>query len=438
MKSTSQTDNNLRSTVVTNLATMAMNVGASVICARMLGPLGRGSFSVIQLWPITAAGLGTLGLPRAVAFYLGKRRHSVQTVIATGTIALLAAAAAGAGLLYLFMPYLAASQPESVRHYARWCLALLPVLYLGSLPYYVLQGLNRMRHWNALRLQLPVLWIAMHVSGYLLHRTDLAFYVWGFVLVMATHNLTWIIVFARQFPVNGRADWEVARSLLLYGTPLALGNTPQFLNLRLDQVLMAAVVSPRVLGLYVTAVAWSGLLMPVLTALPQVLFPMILAQSDPGRQYELLGKSLRLNTLCAVACSCALIACTPLAVPLIFGSAFREAVWPACILSIGAVFLAMNNILSEGLRALGLTSFPMYAEFAGFAATGSLLLLLLPRWPLIGASLASLVSYGVTAIVLIWSAARAGTVSASSLLAPRRGDVCDLRRLARQFVPLAL
>ena len=438
VKSAGPTGANLRGTVVTNAATMAMNVAASVICARMLGPLGRGSFSVIQLWPITAAGLGTLGLPRAVTYYLGKGRHEEKAVIATGIFVLLSAAAGGAVLLYALMPYLTASQPVVVRNYARWCLALLPVLFLGSLPYYVLQGLNQMHDWNVLRLQLPVLWIGMHLAGYFLNRTDLAFYVWGYALVMSAHNLTWIAVFALQFPIRGRADWQIARGLLRYGTPLAMGSTPQFLNLRLDQVLMAAFVSPRVLGLYVTAVAWSGLLLPLLTALSQVLYPMVLAQSDSARQYELIGRSLRLSTWCSAACAGALITCTPLAIPRIFGPAFRDAVWPACILAIASVFLAMNNILSEGLRALGLTKYPMYAEFAGFAATGTLLVALLPRWPLIGASIASLVSYALTTLVLVWSAARTGTVSASTLLAPRRGDVRDLRRIVRQCVPLAL
>jgi O-antigen/teichoic acid export membrane protein len=413
---------------------MAMNVGASVICARMLGPRGRGAFSVIQLWPITAAGLGTLGLPRAVTYYLGKRRYPEASVVTTGAVALLAAAALSAGILYMLMPMLTASQPGSVAIYARWCIVLLPILYLGSLPYYVLQGLNRLRTWNIVRFQFPVLWLAMHVMGYLLGRRDLVFYVWGYIIVTSLHNLTWLFVFIDDFRVVGKLHAVIAHGLFQYGLPLTLGSMPQFLNLRLDQVLMAALVPPGILGLYITAVAWSGLIMPALTALSQVLFPMILSVRDSTRQYELLGKSLRLTTICAAVCAGALIVVTPAAIPFIYGKSFQGAALPACILAVGAVFLSINSVLSEGFRAIGLPKFPMYGELAGFLATGSLLAILLPRWPLVGASVASVISYGVTTTVLIVCAARTDGTSVMHLVAPRLADVHALQRVIRESV----
>lgn len=423
----------LRNTVAINIATLAMNVGASVICARMLGPLGRGAFSVIQLWPITAAGLGTLGLPRAMAYYMGKRQYPEASIVTTGAIALLVSAALSAAVLYALMPLLTASQPPFVAIYARWCIALLPLLYLGCVPYYVLQGLNRLPTWNRVRLQFPLLWAAMHLTGYLLGRRDLAFYVWGYVAVTGIHNLTWLLVFAAHFKVCGKIRATVSRRLFRYGLPLTLSSMPQFLNLRLDQVLMAALVPPRTLGLYVTAVAWSGLIMPALTALSQVLFPMILELTDRRRQYELLGRSFRLSMICAAVCAGGLILLTPVAIPLLYGRAFADASIPACILALGSVFLSMNNVLSEGFRALGLPKYPMYAEITGFGVTGILLTVLLPRWPLVGASIASLISYGVTTAVLVACTARTGATALSDLVVPQRGDIIVLRRVFRQF-----
>jgi len=363
---------------------------------------------------------------------MGKNRYSGADIVTTGTLALIASAALSALILYVSMPLLTASQPGSVAMYARWCIALLPMLYLGSLPHYVLQGLNRLHTWNLVRLQQPVLWLAMHVTGYALRRTDLAFYVWGYIIVTSLHNLTWLLVFVARFRVIGKLQAGIARRLFRYGMPLTLGSMPQFLNLRLDQVLMAALVPPRVLGLYVTAVAWSGLVMPVLNGSSQVLFPLIMALKDTSRQYELLGRSFRLSTLAAAACAGALILCTPFAIPFVYGKAFADASLPACILTLGTVFLSLNNVLSEGFRALGMPKYPMYAELAGFGATGGLLLVLLPRWPLVGASCASVISYGVTSIVLIVCAARMGAITTSRLMAPQRADIRVLRRVLQE------
>lgn len=433
---TSKPGVSLRNTVAINVATTAMNVGASVICARMLGPVGRGAFSVIQLWPITAAALGTLGLPRAMAYYMGKRQYPEANLITTGAVLLVISATLSAAILYASMPWLTGGQPQSVAIYGRFCTALLPVLYLGCIPYYVLQGLNRLNTWNMVRLQFPLLWVAMHLGGYLLGRRDLAFYVWGYVAVTGVNNLTWLLLFVSHFKVCGRLQADVAQRLFRYGLPLTLSGMPQFLNLRLDQVLMAAFVPPRTLGLYVTAVAWSGLITPALTALSQVLFPMILRLTDGLRQYELLGRSLRLSTLCAAACAGGLILFTPFAIPVIYGRTFADASLPACVLTLGSVFLSMNNILSEGLRAIGLPKYPMYAEITGFGVTGILLTVLLPRWPLVGASTASLISYGVTTAVLVACVARTGATTVSGLVMPQAADILVLRRVVRQFIPV--
>ncbi len=420
----------LRNTVLVNVSSMAMNVIASIICARMLGPLGRGAFSVIQLWPITAAGLGTLGIPRAVTYYMGKRKYPAATLVATGSLILIAAAVLSMLLLFVCMPYLAGRQPAYVIRYARLCLLLLPLLYLGALPYYVLQGLNYLRTWNIVRVQFSVLWLLMHICGYLLWRRDLAFYVWGYLCVTALHNLTWLFVFLSHFRGLGPLRPAIGRRLFAYGLPLTLGSMPQFLNLRMDQVLMAALVPPGVLGQYVIAVAWSGLITPLLTALSQVLFPAILSLNESSRQYDLLARSFRLSALCATGCAGILAAITPFAIPLVYGRAFAPSVLPACILCVGSVFLSLNAILSEGFRALGLPKFPMYAELLGFVATGGLLVALLPRWPLLGASIASAVSYCFTTLVLVLCAARSGRTSVARLVTPRSGDLNDLQRLA--------
>ena len=57
------------------------------------------------------------------------------------------------------------------------------------------------------------------------------------------------------------------------GLPSMLNVLPQTLNLRLDQMLMTAALEPALLGLYVVAVAWSGILSPLVSAVGRVVPP---------------------------------------------------------------------------------------------------------------------------------------------------------------------
>lgn len=55
----------------------------------------------------------------------------------------------------------------------------------------------------------------------------------------------------RDQPIN-------AGELLRYGAPSVLSGVPAQLDLRLDQILMAALLPAKQLGLYTVGVAWSG------------------------------------------------------------------------------------------------------------------------------------------------------------------------------------
>ena len=68
--------------------------------------------------------------------------------------------------------------------------------------------------------------------------------------------------------------------MLTYGLPCMMTGLPQMLNLRLDQIAMAALLSSRELGLYVVAVAWSGGAAPLLNSIGAVLLPAVAASAD--------------------------------------------------------------------------------------------------------------------------------------------------------------
>ena len=62
----------------------------------------------------------------------------------------------------------------------------------------------------------------------------------------------------------GRPSVAAAGTLIRFGFPSALATLPQFFNLKLDQVFVAAVLPARDLGVYMVALAW-GACIPMLS-----------------------------------------------------------------------------------------------------------------------------------------------------------------------------
>jgi len=211
------------------------------------------------------------------------------------------------------------------------------------------------------------------------------------------------------------------------------------LNLRLDQMLMAALLPVHTLGLYVVAVTWSNAVSPLPNALANVLFPQTASKSDPEDRRQVFAIGSRLAVLSAVSIALVVVALTPWVLPLLFGTAFAAAVGPAIVLVGAAAIDAVNGVLEEGLRGLGRPALVLWAELCGLAVTGVSLLLLLGPMGIMGAALASVLGYGAVLVSLIVASRALTRCSPSVLLRPGWAEIDRIRlsgrRLREQLFP---
>jgi O-antigen/teichoic acid export membrane protein len=197
------------------------------------------------------------------------------------------------------------------------------------------------------------------------------------------------------------------------------------LNLRLDQMLMAGLLGPQILGLYVTSVAWSNAVAPLVNAVAATLLPRV-AGAAPEQQGMLLAQSTRLGLILALLLAFSMALLAPLVIPLLFGAAFAPAVPAAVILCLAAGVAAFNQVLEAAAQSLARPRYVLMAESVGLIATISLLWLLLPSLQLIGAALASIMSYTIVSIVLIGNITKQAGLTIRALLVPRQEDIAAL------------
>jgi O-antigen/teichoic acid export membrane protein len=277
------------------------------------------------------------------------------------------------------------------------------VIYaLVSTPHQVLRSLGAWRAWNLFRLLPGCTWL-MTLAGIALSARGASPIVLSqlFLLGQACLAVPFLCFVLRRVHGPYRPRAGDARALMGYGIPMMLAALPNTLNLRLDQLLMATFLDARTLGYYVVAVTWSGLASPVISAIGPVLFPSLSAMPEPRERHRTLARILpRLASVIALL-TLALFVATPVAVPLLYGAAYRPVVGPALVLVIGAAFSGFNVTLQAGLQGLGHPRTVLVAELAGLAVTGPLLALLLPAYGIMGASFASLLSYLTVSLFML-------------------------------------
>jgi O-antigen/teichoic acid export membrane protein len=390
-------------TMITNVIIAAIGIATGLLSARLLGPTGRGELAAIQTWSILIASLALLGLPEAVVYFTSRHSDLAGRYLVSAVALILMGSSGFLILGWGLMPWLLRAQSGEVIDAAQVFLVVMLLAFsLIGMPHQVLRAVGAWRAWNLFRILphlgwltglLGVLVFSSWATPVALSRLYLGAHV---VLIFPMAFLIWRCI-RRPFEMQ----IGLFRPFLNYGLPSMLTILPQAMNLRLDQLLIAMLFEPRLLGLYVVAAAWSGAIAPIINAVGPVLFPRLSKDADRTQQRILVSSVVRITSLVILILTVLLLVLTPFMVPFLFGSAYRDAVPAAQILVVAGAFGNLNLTLEDGLRGLGRPRQVLIAEVIGMAVTAVLLWLLLPLLNILGAAVASVVAYATITLCLV-------------------------------------
>ena len=410
-------------TTGTNLVLAAMALVTGSLTARFLGPAGRGELAAMQTWAVMIALLAALGLPDAVVYFTSRMPQRGGQYLASAVCLHLISAVPFILASWLVLPLLLQAQTPEVISAAQWYTAAFVLLQATQgMLLHPLRGRNDFVPWNLLRILYMVGWLTVLLLAGLLQRATPQFLAVGFLLSLVIVGVPTLLVVMRRVPGPLANDTQVWRPMLSYGLPLALGSVPQMFNLRLDQLMMAALLPPTSLGYYAVAVAWGSAAGPLLNGIGAVLFPRVANASTSSEQISQLGRVMRLSSVCTFGFSLALLLITPLAIITLFGMAFAPAVSAAMILVVASGVNGFNVILEEGARGLGATRVVMWAEMIGLVVTVVALGFLLRPFEIMGAAVASVLGYLTIMIALLAQVRQITRQPILFFLWPRRTD----------------
>jgi O-antigen/teichoic acid export membrane protein len=407
----------------------------AILLSRWLGPAGRGEIAAAMLWPGLLIYLGSLGLILSTMYFSSQPGARVPVVLGNSIWLGVLLSAFAATLGFVAMPALLHSQSPTVVAASRWYLLVIPLSLLSQFGISVLQARLRLKALNWLNTVIP--------AGYLLGTIVLMslgkLVLLNIILLHLGLNLvvmicTYLTLAAIGIYPSLKMDRRMAKSMLVYGAKVHVGQVSGFANLNLDQALIAAWLPPAALGLYVVAVTSAGIFQMFSTAVQTVSMPAIARQETPEARLGVFERVFSRYWLLSILLFLALALVLPLAIPRIYGGAFQPALVPAEILLIGALFMGARTLLTSGVAALGDPWLVSKASLVALPVTLLLLYLLLPRLGLIGAALASTGAYLAELAVVVIGSYRRHTVSPRKLFQLRLNDINSGLRALRTVV----
>ncbi|HEY5640207.1 MAG TPA: polysaccharide biosynthesis C-terminal domain-containing protein [Dehalococcoidia bacterium] len=391
-----------------------------VVLARGLGPDGRGAYGLINETALVMAAFPGVALDLAGTYMIGQRRHSLQTVFSNSFSWGLAIAVI---CLLLIPAALLSGQTFFGMSTAETSIALggAALITVGDGARQYLLPLNRPLAFTGLTLVAPIVRLAGVLVVVLAVglTVDRAAAIW--LISFATLLLFTLTIMNRHVHFRPSVNLKALRAQLSFGSRSHFGWILQALNHRLDVFMIAAMVGTGGVGHYLVGVNLAELTWWVPLALGTALFPKASAM-DSASNFELSAIACRRTLVVTMLAGLGLLTVAPTAIPLVYGGEFVPSVTVFLILLPSGLFYTIHKVLGSSLSAHGMPQATLYAGLVSLPLTVGLNALMIPRWEITGAAIASDIAYAVNAAVILALFARASKISLREILLFNRSD----------------
>jgi O-antigen/teichoic acid export membrane protein len=387
-------------TFLTSLGIQVCNVATGVITARLLQPEGRGELAAIMLWPTILAGLGILGtnwaLTRANASRPEKEADWARIAVFLG----LGQAAVFMVVGYFLVPILLPADKQHLTALTRLFLFFLPLNFVALNLLALDHGRRRWGSYNLVRLSVVLPYIIFLLVFWLAGITQVF---WFVVALLGSNLFAAALRLALQWQTfrRGRFNRQDALLILKAGLPFFLAAVSGVAVLQVDKTLVVSLLSSEMVGCYAAAVSFATAHSSLGHAFGVTSFAALANEANPVRQGEYLAQVFRQATLLYLGAGAAVALLSPVAIVPLFGPDFAPAIKPAAILAGATSFLALGQILNEGLRGRGTTWPGIVAQVLGVGAVAGCAWLLVPTSGLTGLAWAATAGALVQTLVLL-------------------------------------
>ena len=417
-------------TFVTRIGTLALGIFTGVITARALGPENRGIFSLVALFPASIVTLTKLGQGIAAVYFIRREKEDVSRVASNVFIIGLLSGALLLALLFGLKGYLLTTIMRGVPMWALTAmLPLIPVLLIESNLYGVLQATDRFHVYNTRLVAEGVLTVSGMAFVLLVMKWGLVGAL-GVVVAVRIIMIVWLVVTIHKgSPLRLFFDRELFRRMLGYGLQSHVQIIASHFHFKADMYLVAYYLDPAQVAFYSIAVRLAETMMHLPQTIGTVIFPR-LAGSDRARGHQLTAMACRQTLAITVSVALVMIALGRFLIVTWYGAKYAAAAAPFPYVAMGIVMMSMYVLLSRNFTSRNRQVVNIFAAYLALGGNLALNIVFIPRYGIVGAAAATLVSYSLSAVILFVLFLRDSGMRWYDVLVLKPSDIVIWRRIA--------
>ncbi|HPJ71129.1 MAG TPA: oligosaccharide flippase family protein, partial [bacterium] len=327
------------------IGAMFLGILSQVILARVLGPAGRGSLYICQVYQSTLALIFAVGCDTAAVYYVSSRRYSlsegVTYTLVNGSISSLLAVGAGWLMIYSGLEFFDKASPADFRI----SLLLVPITLFSMVFHTLLTAVGRFGAFGTLVVIRSLVQVVATILLVQLAGWGVSGGLWATIAAYASALAGALyILFGRERARLVKPCLPRALEMFSYGARYYLGKLSNTANMQIGPIIIGFLAkSEAELGYFSVAHRLLKQIESIPEALVTTLLPRV-AEAADGRKH-LVAQTARVTL---VVCGGILLAIALLANPLIsilYGSEFAPAVPPLQILCLGIGIRCLGKVV---------------------------------------------------------------------------------------------
>lgn len=419
-------------TILTKGITLLGSFLMSIMLARLLGPAGKGLVASLFVMPHLLTGLADLGIRQSAAYEIGRKQYSPQEVFSSSLILWLISSILSISILIGYYAFFT----EELFSVELMTVAIifLPVKILDTYYYGIHQGLQQIETINTRHILAFLgrfIWIVIFV--WLINGEELgaasAMLVSSIVIGLYSFFKTKDIL-SFSFKYVSKLPYKLLKKGIVYALALFI----LYLNYRIDILLLTPYVSSGDIGIYSTGSSLAELIWQLPSAIAIVLFASSANKGDDEAAVKESIRILRVSLFIVTISAVVFASISRWVVPFLYGNAFIESSTIINLLLPGVVMIIIVQILHATMSGRGYPLMGFSALVVAIALNIILNLVIIPKYGINGAAVASTISYTVGGIGFSFVFSNKMSIPLNDFLIIKREDFKYLYTKVSQLV----
>ena len=385
----------------------------AIMGARMLGAFGQGELALYTNFILLSSLLLGAGLPAGIVHFIASRKIEQKQVLSI----LLTVLLIGFTLLLLILSILQSATllstfiPTLFHHNSVWFWLMLLHLLLVLLNIFlssILQAEALFGKASYILISGSITLLSLYALRYFaITGIHIPPFNW-ILLALIGSQLIQLIFFLRQVYTTNpdylhleQIQIGAIRPLIQFAFLAFMTNLIQFLSYKMDIWFVNYFHGKQLTGIYALGVSLAQMLWLLPSAIQSVLYAFISTHTDRQLMIQRTINTTRQIAVYAISAGITGYLLSIYLVPILFGEEFRESVQCIGLLFIGVVPFCLSMAVSGYFAGTGRVRINLYSAILGFIVCMAADLLLIPSYGILGAAIASSISYISTVTFLL-------------------------------------